>query len=97
KDVIHRPIVIERGHAALNDIIYVGVIAPRAAIPKLVDRLSGVDPPGELMNRQIRALSRSVNCEIPQRYDAHLVEVRISRAKKFPSNFCRAVWTDRLR
>jgi len=48
------------------------------------------------MNRQIRALSRAVNREIPQRYDAHLVKVRIRRAKKFASNFCGAIWTERL-
>src|SRR4029077_13407364 len=82
---------IERGHGALDDIINVGVIAPRASISKLIDRLPGVNPPGELMNGQIGTLSRAVNSKIPQRYDPHLVKVRIRRAKKFASNFRSAV------
>src|SRR5262249_53882001 len=96
KDVIHRAIVIERSHGALNDVIDVGVIALCGAIPKLIDRLTGVNASRELMNRQIRPLSRTVNSEIPQRYDPHLVEMRVRRAKKFASNFCRAIWTERL-
>jgi hypothetical protein len=96
KDVIHWAIVIERGHRALNDIINVGVIAPRAAISKLIDRLPGVNAPGELMNRQIGPLPRTVNSEIPQRYDPHLVKVRVRRAKKFAGNFCRAIRTECL-
>ena len=97
KDVIQWAIVIERGHRALNDVIDVGVIALRAAISKLIDRLPGVNAPGELMNRQIGTLPRAVNSEIPQRYDPHLVKVRIRRAKKFASNFCRGVGAKRLR
>ena len=96
KDVIKWAIVIERGHRALNDVIDVGVIALRAAISKLIDRLAGVNAPGELMNRQIRTLPWAVNSEIPQRYDPHLVKVRIRRAKKFASNFRSTVWTDSL-
>src|SRR5262249_31685909 len=84
KDVIHWAIVIECRHRALDNIIDVGVIAPRGAIPKLIDRLPGVNAPGELMNRQIGALSWSVNSEIPQRYDPNVVKVRVSRAKEFP-------------
>src|SRR6266513_1777542 len=97
KDVIQRTIVIERGHGALNDIVNVGVIATRASIPKLIDRCSGVNAPGELMNRQIRTLPRAVNSEIPQSDNAHLVEVRICRAKKFACYFRGAVGAKCLR
>ena len=97
KDVIKRAIVIERGHRALNDVIDVGVIALRASISKLIDRLAGVNAPGELMNRQIGTLPRAVNSEIPQRYDPHLVKVRIRRAKKFACNFRRAIGAKCLR
>src|SRR6476661_736828 len=41
KDVIQWAFVIERGNRALNDIIDVGVIALRASISKLIDRLPG--------------------------------------------------------
>ena len=96
KDVVHWAIIIECGHGALYDIINVSVIAPRAAIAKLIDRLPGVNASGELMNRQIGALPRSVNSEIPQSYDPHLVKVRIRRAKKFAPNFCSAIRTECL-
>jgi hypothetical protein len=80
----------------LNDVIDVGVIALRAAISKLIDRLPGINAPGELMYRQIGTLPRAINSEIPQRYDPHLVKVRIRRAKKFACNFRRAVRTECL-
>src|SRR6478672_4905177 len=97
KDVKQWAYVVERGHGPLNDIIDVGVIALRAAISKLIDRLAGVNAAAELMNRQIGTLPRAVNSEIPQSYDPHLVKVRIRRAKKFACNFRGAVGAKRLR
>src|SRR5215468_172218 len=87
---------MERRDRALNDVINVGVITLRGPIAKLVDRLAGVNAPGELMNRQIGPLPWAVNGEIPQSHDAHLVKMRIGCATKFPSNLCRPVWTDCL-
>src|SRR5439155_5971241 len=86
KHIVERATVIQHGHRALNDVIDVGVIAPRATISKLIDRLAGVNAPGELMNCQIGTLPRAVNSEIPQSDNPYLVKVRIRRTKKFASN-----------
>src|SRR5262249_3574826 len=96
KDIIQRTVVIERSHRALNDIIDICVIAPRGAISKSINGLAGVNATGELMNRQIWTLPWAINREISQRDDAHLVKMRVGRAKKFACDFCRAVRAERL-
>src|SRR6476620_969674 len=96
KNVVTRAFVLDRGHRSLKHVIDVSVIAARAAISKLIDGLTGVNAPGELMNRQIGPLPRTVHGEITKRHDTHLVEMRIGRAKKFSRDFARAVWAECL-
>ena len=97
ENVEQRPVVFERGHRALNDVVDVSVIAARGAVAELVDRLAGMNAFGELMNGQIGTLARAVNREVTQRDDAHPVKMRISRTKKFAGDLGRGVRTDRLR
>src|SRR2546430_15668721 len=91
-----RAFVLDRGHRSLNHVIDVSVIAARAGISKWIDRLTGMNAPGELMNGQIGPLPRTVHGEITKRHDTHLVEVRIGRAKKFAGDFWRTVWAECL-
>jgi len=65
-------------------------------LAQLIDGLAGINAPGELMNGQIGPLPRTVHGEITKRYDTHLVEVRIGRAKEFARDFRRAVRTECL-
>ena len=96
KNIEKRPAVIERGHCALNHVVDVSVIAARRAVTELLDRLPGVNAPGESMDRQIWPLARTVNSKISQRDHTHLVKMRVCRAKKFAGDFRRGIWTERL-
>src|SRR5882724_399100 len=94
--VEQRAFVLERSHRSLNHVINVSVIAARSAVPKLIDRLPGVNTTGELMNGQIRALARTVNGEIPKRDYTQVVEMRVGRAKKFACDLCGSIRTQCL-
>src|SRR4030095_5933633 len=96
KDVVEGAVIFERGHRPLNHIIDVSVIAPRCAVTELLNRLPCVNAPRELMNRQIWPLAWTVNGKITQCDQTHLIEMRIGRAKKFRSYFCRGIGTQRL-
>src|SRR4030095_11375631 len=96
KDIEDRALVLERGHRSLNYVVDVSVITSRGAVAKLLDRLTGVHAPRELMNRQVRPLPRTVYGEVTERYYTQLIKMRVSRAKKFARNFCRCVRTECL-
>ena len=91
EDVEKRAFVLECSHRPLNHVVNVSVIAARAAVPKLIDGLPGVNAPRELMNGQIRPLARPVNSEIAKRNYAQVVEMRVGGAKKFACDFRRGI------
>ena len=88
--------VRQRGHGPLNHVVDVSVIAPRRPVAELIDRLTGINAPRELMDRQIRPLPRTVNGKISQRHHVHPVKMRVSRAKKFARDFRRGIRAERL-
>src|SRR5215472_991443 len=73
KNIVTRAFIFKRSHCSLDHVINVSVIAPRAAIAKLINGLAGTNAPGESMNREIGPLPRTVHSEITQRHYAHLV------------------------
>ena len=91
-----RPVISQRSHHSLDGVVDVSVIAPSRAVAELVYRFATKNAAGEFVNRQIRPLPRSVNCEKPKDNDAHLVEMGKGRTKKFPGNLRGSVGTDRL-
>src|SRR5207249_9244284 len=72
KDVEERAFVLKRGDRSLNYIINESVITSRGAVAKLFDWLAGINAPGELMNRQVRPLPRTVHGEVTERRYAQL-------------------------
>src|SRR5207244_11989356 len=63
----------------------------RGAVAKLFDGLAGINAPGELMNRQVRPLPRTVHGEVTERYYAQPVKMRVSRAEKLAGNLRRGI------
>ena len=90
KDIEERAIVLKRGDCSLNYIINESVITSRGAVAKLFDGLAGINAPGELMNRQVRPLPRTVHGEVTERYYAQPVKMRVSRAEKLAGNLVAA-------
>jgi hypothetical protein len=76
-------LVGEAGGDALEDVVDVGVIAARAAVAELVDRLAGVDGFGERMDGEIGPLARTIDGEETQVDRAQAIEVRVVRAELF--------------
>src|SRR5205823_13415736 len=76
ENVEHRSLVLQRRHRSLNDVVDVSVIATRASVAELVDRVARVSFFCELMDREIRSLSRAVNGEVTQRNDPQRSEER---------------------
>src|SRR5436189_486032 len=91
KDIEERAFVLKRGNRSLNDIINESVITSRGAVAKLFDWLAGINAPGELMNRQVRPLPRTVHSEVTERYYAEPVKMRVSRAEKLAGNLRRGI------
>src|SRR6266545_3863292 len=75
KDIEERAFVLKRGHRSLNYIVNVSIIAARCAVAKLLDWLASMNPPSELMNRQVRPLPRTIYSEVTERHYAQLVKV----------------------
>ena len=90
KNVEHGPVVFERRRRPLDDVVDVGVVAARRAVTELIDRFVRMNFLRELMDREIGTLSRPVNGEIAQRDDSNFVEMRVSRAEKFTTDFVAA-------
>ena len=84
------PLYLSAAIVPLNDIVDVGVVAPRGSITKLVDRDSSVNAAGELMNGQVGPLPRSVNRKVAKCDDPHFGQMRESRTKKLARDFCAA-------
>ena len=87
ENVKHRVIVFKSGHRPLDDVVDVSVVAARRAVAKLIDRFVRMNFSGELMDREIGTLPRSVNGEVAQRDDSNFVEMRVSRAEKLTTDF----------
>src|SRR6266513_712734 len=68
-------LILKRSHRSLNHVIDVSVIATRGAVAELIDGLAGVNAPGELMDRQIRTLPRTIHGEVPKRHHPQLVKM----------------------
>src|ERR1700730_14153486 len=82
KDIEERAFVLKRGHRSLNYINNLSIVASRCAVAKLFDWLASINAPGELMNRQVRPLPRTVYGEVTERHYAQPVKMRVSRAEK---------------
>ena len=87
KTVVVALVVIDGGHDAVDDVVDVGVIAARGAVAEDGDWFTLADQFREFVNREIRALPWSIDCEKPQAHAAQSVEMRISVTKKFAGAF----------
>src|ERR1043166_9211165 len=74
-DIEEGAFVPERGHRTLNYVVDVSVIASRGAVAKLLDRLAGINTTSELMNCQVRPLSRTVHSEVTEGDDTELIKM----------------------
>ena len=66
EDVAERAVVGEAGAQALEDVVDVGVVAPRGAVAELVDRLAFPDRLGEGVDGEVGALARAIDGEEAQ-------------------------------
>src|SRR5205814_6375174 len=92
-----RPLISQRSHYPLGNVVDVSVIAPSCAVAELVYRFAPENAVGEFVNREIGPLPWPINCEEAQDNDPHLIEMGKSGTEKFAGNFGRRVRADRLR
>src|SRR4030095_9557072 len=89
-------IIVHRRDHAGDNIVDVGVIAPSGSVTKHRNGLSLVYEPGELVNRHVWPLPRSVPGKQPQANHSQSVEVTIDMAGGFSGDLCRRIGGDRI-
>src|SRR6185369_14933455 len=89
-------VVIDRRHDAVDYVVDVGVIATCGAVAENRDWFTLGYEFGEFVNREIRALAWSIDCEKSKTDAAQSVEMRISMAEKFARAFRGGVGRDGL-
>jgi len=85
---------VEGAADAGDDIRDIGKVAASAAVTVDGNRLSLVDGAGELVDRHLRTLARTVYGEKPKARDLHLEEVMVSVAEKLTGLFGGGVGRD---
>src|SRR5215213_5125922 len=96
EDFVVARVVINRGAHARDDVVYVGVVAPRRAVAEDGDGAARVNQFGELVNRQVGPLARAVDREEAQAHAPHAVEVRVGVAQKLARRLRHRVGRDGL-
>src|SRR5215207_1287341 len=83
-------------HDSVDDVVDVGVIATRGAVAEDGNRLALADQFCEFVNREVRALSWTIDGEKTEAYAAQTVEMRVSVTEEFAGGFGCSVRRDRL-
>src|SRR5688572_5482750 len=73
---------VERAHDAVDDVVDVGVVAPRRAVAEERDRLARQALLREHVDRHLRALARTVDSEEAQARDRRAVEMVVREAQE---------------
>ena len=87
---------LQPGENAVQRVGNIGVVALARSVAVHPDRPSPGDQIGELVNRQIRALARSVHREKPQADDAQRIQMREGMGQQLAGSLTRGVRRDRL-
>lgn len=69
-------------HDTVHDVVHVGAIPLRRAVPEPGNRLSGGHEAGDFVDRQIRALSGPVDREEAKAHRTYAVEMMIRMAQE---------------
>ena len=85
-----------RAHT-LHDVINVSIVAPRLTLAILIDRQTFEKGPGELVDGEIRSLTRTIHGEKSQRNHSHAVQMRISGTQLLAGNLGCGIRTQRAR
>src|SRR5688500_19846149 len=96
KDLVIARIVVDSGAHSRNDVGDICVVPTGRAISEDWDRAALADQLRKFVNREVRALTRAIDCEEAQAHAANVVEMRVSVADEFPRALRRSVWRDGL-
>ena len=94
--LVSAPVICNRRSDAGDDVVDVGVVPPRRPIAEHRHGTPLEHQSGELVDREVRTLSRSIHCEKAQGDESYAVQVAVHVPEELAAHFGAGVRTDGL-